>query len=248
MKDFFRISLLVLILLAVALISALTSMRIAIHGREVTVPKLVGLTPQQAERMALQQGLLVQVENRFFSPDVAQGRIMSQVPSAGTTVRRGWRVRLAESLGPQQVEIPNVVGESNRAAEINLRRRGLELGTVAVAHIPGQTADQVVAQSPPASAVGVANPKINLLMAAPEDPPAFVMPNLLGRPLAEASRLLESGGLKVGSVRVTGQETATPATTPAPNAISPTALVVRQSPAPGSKVTAGTAVDLEVAK
>lgn len=250
MRDFLRISLLVLILLAVALMSALTAMRIAIHGREIVVPKLVGLTPPQAERLALQEGLLVEVENRFYSADVPQGRIMSQLPSAGTTVRRGWRVRLAESLGPQQVDIPNVVGESSRAAEINVRRRGLDLGAIVVAHVPGQPPDQVIAQSPPASAVGVANPKINLLMAAPEEPPAFVMPNFAGRPLADVTRVLEAAGLKLGNVRVSGQDVAAaPANPPvSANSIPPTALVVRQSPAPGQKVTAGSAVDLEVSK
>ena len=257
MKEFFRLSLLVLILLAVALVSALTSMRIAIHGREVVVPKLVGLTPAQAEKLALEKGLLVDLENRFYSSDIPQGRVMSQLPAAGVTVRRGWRVRLAESLGPQQVSIPDVVGESSRAAEINVRRRGLDLGTIAVAQIADQPEDQVLAQSPPANAVGVANPKINLLMAAPPDPPAYVMPSYVGRQLSDAERALQAAGLKVGSVRPQSAPAAAPASTPAEpgasgSAVAPVAptgpeFVVRQSPAAGQKVLAGASVDLVVA-
>jgi len=252
MKEFFRLSLLVLILLAVALISALTAMRIAIHGREVVVPRLVGLAPDQAERVALDKGLLVDVENRFYSPDIPQGHIMSQLPPPGVTVRRGWRVRLAESLGPQQVSIPNVVGESSRAAEINVRRRGLDLGTIALAHIPDQPEDQVLAQSPPADAVGIASPKINLLMAAPPAPPAYVMPSLVGRQLADAARAIEAAGLKLGSVHAPAPDsTAAAAATPAPaadaGALTGPAIVLRQTPAAGQKVGAGASVDLLVA-
>lgn len=241
MRGFFRYVLLALILVTVALMSALTAMRVAIHGREVVVPKLVGLPPAQAERMALQSGLLVELENRFYSSDVPAGRIMSQVPPAGEKVRRGWRVRLAESLGPQHVDIPDVVGQSSRAAVINLRRRGLDPGTLAYVQLPNQPQDQVVAQSPRPNAAGVATPKVNLLLAAPKDPPAYVMPNFVGRPLSEATRSIQESGMKLGHVQTAAVDPSLPAPT------GPT-IVSKQSPTAGQKVTAGTTVDLEVAR
>jgi eukaryotic-like serine/threonine-protein kinase len=241
MRGFFRYLLLGLVLLIVAMTSALTAMRIAIHGREVVVPKFVGLTPAQAERLAAQNGLLVDFESRFYSPDIPLGHILSQVPYAGEKVRRGWRVRLAESLGAQHVAIPDVVGQSSRAAEINLRRRGLEPGTIAQAHIPGQLADQVVAQSPPPAAVGVASPKINLLYAAPAEPQAYVMPNLIGRKLSEATRAIQEAGLKLGNVRNAAAD-------PTANNAAVPAVVSKQSPTAGQKVAGGSSVELEVAK
>lgn len=242
MRGFFRFLLLGLVLLIVAMTSALTAMRIAIHGREVVVPRFVGLTPPQAERVALQNGLVIDYESRFYSTDIPIGHIMSQVPFAGEKVRRGWRVRLAESLGPQHVSIPNVVGESGRAAEINLRRRGLELGTLAYAHIPNQPEDQVIAQSPPAAAVGVAAPKVNLLFAAHPEPRAFVMPNLVGRHLAEASRAITEAGLKIGNVHIAAIDL-----TVINNGVAPS-IISKQSPTAGQKVFAGSTVELEVAK
>jgi beta-lactam-binding protein with PASTA domain len=230
MKAFFRFVLMAMILLLVALGSALTAMRVAIHGREVLIPKLVGMTPVEAERLALQNGLLVEVENRFYSAEVPEGRILSQAPPPGTKVRRGWRVRLAESLGPQRVTIPDVVGQSSRAAEINLRRRGLEPGTVAVAHLGDQPLEQVVAQSPPAAAE-VSSPKVDLLYAAAPDAPSYVLPNFVGRPLADAVRAIENAGLKVGAVRTS--------TTPAAQPGNGATVVVHQSPAAGQRVTGG---------
>lgn len=260
MRSFFRLVLLALILLSVALMSALTAMRVAIHGREVEVPKLVGLTPTQAEKLANQNGLLVDVEDRFYSTEVPEGHILSQIPPAGSKVRRGWRVRLSESLGMQHVVIPDVVGQSPRAAEINLRRRGLEPGTIAYAHIPGQPEEQVIAQSPPPAAVGVASPKVNLLLAAPAEPQAFVMPNFVGRSLADATRAIQAAGLKLAPVKTSTISTP-PSTTPSPAAAGTTAspstptqaatapaIVLRQSPPPGYKVLAGASVELEISK
>lgn len=241
MRAFFRFVLLSLVLVIVAMGSALTAMRIAIHGREVVVPKLVGLTPSQAERLALQNGLLIEIENRFYSTDVAEGRILSQVPPAGTKVRRGWRVRLAESLGAQLVVIPDLVGDSTRSAEINLRRRGLEPGTMAYAQLPEQAQEQVVAQSPPAAAVGVASPKVNLLFAAPEATPAFVMPSLVGRSLADTVKIVQDAGLKVGNVRTVAGDPQQPAS-------MVSGVILRQSVAVGQKVLAGTSVDFDVSK
>ena len=162
MKRFFQLVLLTLVLVAVAMISALTAMRMAIHGRQVRVPNVMGMTAAEARKAALGSGLLLDREGGFYSRDVSEGRVLTQAPAAGTLVRRGWHVRIAESLGPQRTAVPDLLNQSQRAAEINITRRGLDVGTVAVAHIPGQPPDQVVAQSPPPNAQGVASPKINL--------------------------------------------------------------------------------------
>ncbi len=114
--------------------------------------------PCRLSACSADHGLVLDQGDRFFSSDVPPGRIMSQVPAPGEQVRRGWHVRVAESMGPQRVVIPDLIGGSERAAEINIRRRGLELGSVATATIPGAPTDQIVAQSPPANAVNVSAP------------------------------------------------------------------------------------------
>jgi hypothetical protein len=163
MKAFFRFILLTLVLLVVALVSALTAMRFAIHGREVSVPDLVGKTPAEARRIADAAGFQMEVERQYYSASIPEGRILSQLPAPGTQVRRGWQIRVADSLGPQRVEIPNVLGESPRAAQINILRRGLDVGSVARIEISGPPPDQVLGQSPAPNASGIAAPKISLL-------------------------------------------------------------------------------------
>src|SRR5437016_8802750 len=132
MRTFLRLLWMALLLVIVALISALTAMRFAIHGREVSVPDLKGKSPAEARRIADQSGLATQVERNYYSPTVPEGKVLSQMPTTGTLVRRGWEIRLAVSLGPQRVTIPQVAGDSERAATMSIGQRGLELSATAV--------------------------------------------------------------------------------------------------------------------
>ena len=235
MKSILRLFLQALILLTVALVASLVTMRLAIHGREVAVPKVVGMALRDAEKTAADQGLQVDVENRFYSSEIPEGRIVTQLPAPGTLVRRGWRLRVAQSLGPQRAVIPDLLGESGRAAEMNARRRGLEVGATVVAHIPGLPPDHVVAQSPPASAVGVATPKINLLVNAGAEEQSYIMPDFVGHHLAEASSAIEQAGLRLGDV--------TDVEAPGDHSI-----ILKQSPPPGQRVTPGAVVTFEISR
>src|SRR5579864_5365376 len=259
MKSAIRLALMGLILVIVAMVSALTAMRFAIHGQEVAVPPLVGVAPAEAERAVAGLGLQISIERQYYSPQIPEGRIMSQLPLPGTKVRRGWQVRVAQSLGPTRVTIPDVTGESEHAAELNIRRRGLDVASMAQVQALDIPADQVLAQSPTANAAQVAAPKISLLVTTTAEPQAFVMPSFVGQPLGSVSRALQDEGFRLGSVSVAPPAPTTipndstnasaPQTAPAPTPPAqptPASIVVSQAPAAGQKVLAGTAVSFEV--
>lgn len=265
MKPLFRVALLGLLMLLVAMVSALTAMRFAIHGEEVKVPGIVGMTPLEAERTLAALGLQMDVERQYYSPQIPEGRIMMQLPMPGTKVRRGWQVRVAQSMGPQRVSIPDVTGESERAAELNIRRRGLELWSTAELQIAGTPPEQVLAQSPPANASQVAAPRTSLLISTAMSAQAFVMPSLVGQSLGTATRNLQDAGFKLGNVTVAppaspassgtpllpGTTQSAPSSNTAPQpAISlqptPGSIIVVQTPPAGQKVLAGAVVNFEV--
>src|ERR1700730_3285977 len=89
MKSFFRFAILALTLVVVALVSALTAMRFAIHGQEVEVPAIIGLTPADAGRAVAGLGLQIEVERQYYSPRIPEGRIMTQLPLPGMAVACG---------------------------------------------------------------------------------------------------------------------------------------------------------------
>src|SRR5207248_165005 len=209
-----------LILLLIALFSALAAMRFAIHGREVRVPDLRGMTTLQAQETANEHGLIVSAEDKFYSSATPAGHVISQAPFPGSRVRRGWRVRVAESLGSQRVTIPNLMGQTELAATLNLRQRGLDLATVAGVAISNTKPDEVVAQFPSPDATDVTSPAVSLLLSQRTPPPAYVMPNFVGRQLADAKEKISRAGLQLASVEVQ-QVNSTPSgseaqSTPAP--------------------------------
>lgn len=268
MKAAFRFALLALVLLIVAMISALTAMRFAIHGQEVAVPPLVGLTPVEAERAVSGLGLQMSIERQYYSPQIPEGKIMSQLPLPATKVRRGWQVRVAQSLGPIRVAIPDVTGQSEHAAELNIRRRGLDIASLAQVDAAGIPADQVLAQNPSANAAQVVAPKISLLVSSAPPTQAFVMPSFAGQPLGTASRTLQDSGFRLGNVGIAAAPVAPPIDTANPNGInlpaappgqqsapvptpppaqpSPASIVVTQVPAAGEKVMPGAVVSFDV--
>jgi beta-lactam-binding protein with PASTA domain len=255
MKSVLRFAMLALVLVIVAMVSALTAMRFAIHGQEVAVPPLVGLGPGEAERTIAGLGLQMSVERQYYSPQIPEGRIMSQLPLPGTKVRRGWQVRVAQSLGPTRVAIPDVTGQSEHAAELNILRRGLEIASMAQVDAPGIPADQVLAQSPPPNATQVLAPNISLLVTALAQPQTFVMPSFIGQPLGAASQTLQDAGFRLGNVSMAPSPTTSDASNPAaptppalapPAQPSPASTIVTQFPGAGQKVVGGITINFEV--
>ena len=255
MKRFFNLVLGAMAMVAVALISAFVTMRLAIHGREIKVPDLTHMSVADASRRAASLGLRLRLENKFYSPDTPAGKVLAQFPAPGTVVRRDWPVRITESLGTQQVSIPDLTGQGERSAAIHLRQLGLELGTIG--HIASTaTAGTIVAQTPPANSTGVVSPRVSVLLANEpdeEEAPAYVMPSLVGLSLPSAYARVAPIGLRIVSVEDVTPTSAVPSanpagnspstpTTPGVSAAPPPSLlssgaVVSQSPLAGHRVT-----------
>lgn len=243
--NFFQVGSLLLLLIALGLLAAITTMHFAIHGAEVQVPALKGMTVAEARSQTSGLGLNLDVDNRYYSAEVAAGHILTQSPQAGSVVRREWRVRVSESLGPQRVDVPDTVGSAERAAALRLRRVGLEVGVVAQLPWENAAGDTVLAQDPPAHAQGIERPSVNLLVAAPDDaiPDGFVMPDLVGVPIVAAQAELAKVGIETAPpVFVDGRGAAPPAAPVVPGS------VIAQEPQAGGRVDQSIQVKLTVAK
>ena len=249
---YLRVFSVLMLLVFAGLTSAIVTMHFAIHGAEVQVPALKGMTVAQARSEAAGLGLLLEVDNRYYSGEVAAGHILTQSPEPGTVVRHEWHVRVAESLGPQQVEVPNTVGTAERVAELTLRRAGLEV--TAASHLPTSDAAEgtVLAQDPPAHAQDIAKPSVGLLVASPSDeiPDGYVMPNLTDSPATAAVAALAKVGIHSDPFQFVN--VAIPSVDP--NSAAPPQLpvapgsVLTQSPPAGTRIDQTTIVKLTVAR
>ena len=235
-------------MILIILVFAFTTMRLAIHGGQVEVPNLVGLTAGDAQKTIGNRGLNLALISRFYSTTIPAGHIISQTPSPGVIVRHEWEVRAIESLGPQQVAIPDVIGMTERPASMAIRKLSLDLGTVAHLPAPGDP-DTVLAQTPPPNAGGVDSPRVSLLLSQKDDAhaPGFVLPSVVGLPMTSAASRLAALGLYV--IVAAPAEAAPPAngivpnTQPAPGPDS-SGTVVSQTPQSGHRVVRGEGVKL----
>jgi beta-lactam-binding protein with PASTA domain len=197
-------------------------------------------------------GLTLHVENRLYSAEVPAGRVANQSPAPAAIVRRGWRVWLTESLGPQKIAIPNLLGKDQRIAAIDIRRAGLTTGTLAAMPWPDAQPGVVFAQSPAPDASGVEGPLMNLLVAVPpvesQAPDSLVMPRLVGQGFTSAAWSVAHAGLHLAPVKEQDMRLTPPSSAGPTQPPESPGTVIAQSPAAGDRVDPGVPIQLTVAK
>jgi len=230
----FRMGLLVFILAAAAFLSAVTAMRFAIQGREVTMPNLVGKSSADAMAILQGRGLQLKVVDRVYS-NLPANVVARQSPPEGERMKVSQNAHVVLSLGPQNVSTPSLVGESLRVARIQLPQAGLQLGEVTAYSATAALSDTIMAQMP-LPGTKATSPRVDLLVAQGAPPAAYVMPWLVGMQLPEADRLLASASLKVSKTAII------------PSPQWPKGTITEQTPDPGAKVSNDTPIDLVVAQ
>jgi eukaryotic-like serine/threonine-protein kinase len=230
----FRLGLLVFILAAAAFLSAVTAMRFAIQGREVTMPNLVGKPSVDALAILQGRGLEFKVVDRAYS-DLPINSVARQTPPEGERMKVGQSAHVVLSLGPQNVTTPSLMGESLRVARIQLLQVGLQLGEVTSVPTSVTMTDTILQQTP-LPGTRASSPRVDLLVAQGQPPAAYVMPWLVGMPLPDADRLLGSSGFKLSK------------TTFVPSPQWPRGTITEQTPDVGSKITSDTAIEMVVAQ
>lgn len=230
----FRMGLLVFILAAAAFLSAVTAMRFAVQGREVTMPNLVGKSSADAQAILQGRGLQLKVVDRVYG-DIPVNAVARQSPPEGERMKASQNAHVVLSLGPQNITTPSLTGESLRVARIQLLQVGLQLGEVTAYPSPAALSDTVLQQTP-RPGVRATSPRVDLLVAQEAAPAAYVMPWLVGMSLPDADHLLSSVGLKLSK------------TSSAPSTQWPKDTVTEQMPAAGSKITSESNVEMVVAE
>jgi serine/threonine-protein kinase len=192
--------LMVAILTVAGLVSALTAMRFAIRGKEVEVPKLVGKTKDEAEQILRTGGLKLKMTSSRFSSSIAEGKVLEQIPAAGTRLKADRTVKVLISLGAQRFAVPNLVGTSLRAAQLTLAQRRFMLGNTVYTHTDDGDPSTVVYQSPKPGTQEGTDPSVDIVISL--GPPAqyFIMPDLIGKPAELVSSRVRTEGFHLGKV------------------------------------------------
>lgn len=102
--------------------------RVTQHGKELSVPDFSNLSVQEAEYMASQAGMRVEVTDSVFVKRMKRGAVYRQNPAPGAKVKEGRRIVLTiNAVNAKKVTMPDLVGLSLRQAKAELMSKGLVL-------------------------------------------------------------------------------------------------------------------------
>jgi eukaryotic-like serine/threonine-protein kinase len=194
------ITLMVAILCIAGIVSALTAMRFAIRGREVSVPSVVGKTQAEATEILENSGLILKVSSKRFSSDVPEGQVVDQIPPSGTRLKTNRSVKVLVSLGERRFAVPNLLGTSLRAAQLMLTQRRLTVGNTLYAHTSETDVSTVAYQSPPPGTLEGLDPSVNILISLGPSAEYFIMPDLIGKPAEIVMSRARAEGFRVGKI------------------------------------------------
>ncbi len=210
---------------------ARVSLVVSTGPASVGVPDVRGLSSAQAEHKLQQAGFKPNVQNRS-SASVASGKVISTEPSQGVSLSQGSPVTVLVSSGPQQVEVPEVVGQSEAEARASLRAAGLHAGTVTKREEPGGVAGTVLSQSPSAGGSVRSGEAVSLVVAKASQEVA--VPRVVGKKQERAEGELIGAGFAVKSTTRTVTNEAE------------VGLVLKQTPAGGANAKQGATIKLTV--
>ena len=205
-----------------------------VSSPETSVPSVVGLRTEKAMEVLIDSDLEPVISDTTYDEKHPLGTVILQNPGSGEIVKNGRRIYLFVSGGEPVVLVPSLRGKSLRDAKFALERIGLKLGymeELPSGNPKGVIFDQQFAEGTrikKGESVGVS------ISSGVEADTGIVVPDLIGKSLAEAERTLADSLLKVGKINYQRSFSLLPNT------------VLDQYPSSGNRIKEGDAVDLFV--
>jgi beta-lactam-binding protein with PASTA domain/predicted Ser/Thr protein kinase len=195
------------------------------------LPNVGNMSAASAVQKLKQAGFKPTVKKQA-STTVASGHVIGTEPGAFTVTQVGSPVTVLVSSGPAPVSVPDMVGQSQSAAEATLVNAGLALGTVTQKDSTTQAPGTVLAQSPATGTSVQGASKVDLTVA--QAPKESAVPEVVGQSEALAVAALGQAGFKPKKVT---------APTASPEQVG---MVLRQNPAGSSQARKGATVTITV--
>jgi beta-lactam-binding protein with PASTA domain len=174
------------------------------HGKNKTVPNIVGKSFEEARKILDNSGFDVEVQDSIYSDTTAKGTVLRQVPDGDATVKISRTVYLTINRQvPPVVEMPNLKDFSFRNAELQLKNMGLRVGDTSYVHdfARNTVQEQRYNGSPITPGTKIQQGSvIDLVLSDGVGEAEFTVPNLIGMTFGEAKNLIESNGLSFLSV------------------------------------------------
>lgn len=202
--------------------------------QQISVPRLTGLTQEEAEKALTAVGLRVDRRIEREASDLDDlDKVTTQEPAAGGRAATGSTVILTLGSGPEEIRVPDVTGQREELARTNLETAGFEVQVVQVDS--SLEAGLVVATDPPAGTTA-AKGKIEMRVSTGLN---IEVPDLTGMTVSQAVDALRQAGWTGSSTSLSQTQV---------NTLDPSAVgrIFNQQPAVGSEISKNSRVTVGV--
>jgi beta-lactam-binding protein with PASTA domain/predicted Ser/Thr protein kinase len=169
---------------------ATVHLRVSAGPGQAAVPSVIGLPQKEASQQLKDAGFKVSTQKQF-SDTVKSGRVIDTAPAVGTLIERGTTVTMTVSQGQEQVQVPDVIGETEDNARSAIEGAGLRVGKVTEQE-SSEDPGTVIEQSPAAGKQLAKGSAVDLTVAK-----AVTIPDVVGETKADATKALADAGFKV---------------------------------------------------
>lgn len=170
------------------------------HNTLVKVPSVVGLSFDDAKKKLEEAGLEGLQGDIRYDPSKPIGTVLDQNPLVDQMVKGSRRIYLVVSGGEQLYDVPNLVGRTEREAKFILGQRNLELQEVENKPSAQYPAGIVVSQVEQTGSKVKKGTKIGVVVSAGMETGDLKVPDLVGKNVEEAKKLLTQYKLLLGKV------------------------------------------------
>ncbi|WP_346928428.1 Stk1 family PASTA domain-containing Ser/Thr kinase [Clostridium sp.] len=165
---------------------------------ELTVPKILGLTADEAKAAVEKLGLTYVVLGEEAS-DKPAGTIIAVFPAEGTAVKKESEVRVRISTGPGEIEVPDVVKLGKSVAQDHIVNQGLKIGKITEDFSDEIEEGAVISTNPVAKTKAKKGDTVDIVISKGSRIKKKIVPDLNGLTLKEAEQVLAVSNLKLGS-------------------------------------------------
>jgi len=198
--------------------------------KPIFVPDLVGMTTTAARKTLAKLGLSLNVAQQTESDTIPKDVIASQDPQPSASAAPNSTVSVIVSTGPSTISVPNVVGSDVSAAAEALRAVGF-VPAVSYTVDAANPTGKISLQRPEAGAQANKGAPVTIYLSV-----SGSIPDVAGRTLAEAKRMLIESGYQIGNIAYTKDSSLQDG------------LVVRTEPEANSTLKPGESVNLTVVR
>ena len=167
-------------------------------GKDIEAPDFKNMTLKEAKLAAKEYKLHIKKGDEVVSEDVEKGKIVSQDPEAGTTIKTGSTITVNISNGLGDGSVPDLRGKKQSELADYLEAAGFKLGTVSE-EASDQEKGTVLSQDPSAGDEVEKGTAINVVVSDGSKAKATV-PYLVGKSVNDAQSALSKAGLSLGSI------------------------------------------------